>query len=71
MVWKKLWKLNWPPKIKQFLWRVEHNSHVMKLNIKRRRIDLDTRCPVCWCLDEDGGHYFLKCKMARACWRGM
>jgi hypothetical protein len=30
---------------------------------------LDTRCPIGWCLDEDGGHRFLKCKTVRACWR--
>ncbi|KAF8732917.1 hypothetical protein HU200_015267 [Digitaria exilis] len=27
-------------------------------------MDIDTRCPVCWRFDEDGGHCFLKCKMA-------
>jgi hypothetical protein len=70
-VWKKIWKMKWPPKIKQFLWRVGHNSLAMKLNIKRCGIDLDTRCPICWRLDEDGGHCFLKCKAARACWRGL
>jgi hypothetical protein len=41
----------------------------MKLNIKRCGIKLDTRCPVCWRLAEDGGHCFLKCKNVRACWR--
>jgi hypothetical protein len=43
----------------------------MKLNIRRRGIDLDTRCPICWRLDEDGGHRFLKCKTVRACWRAL
>jgi hypothetical protein len=64
-VWKKLCKLKWPPKIKQFLWRVGHNSLAMKLNIKRQVIDLDTRCPVCWHLDEDGGTTFLNVKWRR------
>jgi hypothetical protein len=43
----------------------------MKLNIRRRGIKLDTRCPVCWRLDEDGGHCFLECKYVCACWRGL
>ena len=30
---------------------------------------MDTRCPNCWCFDEDGGHRFLKCKAVMACWR--
>ena len=68
-LWKKIWRLKCPPRIKQFIWRVAHNSLAFKLNIKRRHIDLDTRCPVCWRLDEDGGHCFLKCKIVRQCWR--
>jgi hypothetical protein len=70
-VWRKIWKLPWPPKLKQCMWRVGHNSLAMKLNIRRRGIKLDTRCPVCWRLDEDGGHCFLECKYVCACWRGL
>lgn len=68
-LWKKIWRLKCPPRIKQFIWQVAYNSLAFKLNIKRRHIDLDTRCPVCWRLDEDGGHCFLKCKIVRQCWR--
>jgi hypothetical protein len=49
--------------------RVTHNSLPLKMKIKRRGIDLDTRCPVCLRLDEDGGHCFVKCKYVRQCWR--
>lgn len=49
-------------------WRVAHNSLAMKMNIKRRGMKPDTRCPVCWRFDEDGGHCFLKCKAVRRCW---
>lgn len=68
-LWRKIWKLPRPPKIKQFLWRVAHNSLAFKLNIKRKGIQLDTRCPVCFRFDEDGAHCFLKCKAAQQCWR--
>ena len=34
-------------------------------------MDIDTRCPVCWRLDEDGGHCFLKCKLVKRLWRHM
>jgi hypothetical protein len=30
---------------------------------------IDTICPVCNCFDEDGGHLFLKCKLAKNIWR--
>jgi hypothetical protein len=32
-------------------------------------MEIDTRCPLCWRLDEDGGHCFLKCKFVKECWR--
>jgi hypothetical protein len=41
------------------------------MNILRRGMDLDTRCPVCWWLNEDGGHCFVKCKFAKKCWRDL
>ena len=34
-------------------------------------MDIDTRCQVCWRLDEYGGHYFLKCKYVKECWRAL
>lgn len=68
-IWKKIWKLPGPLKIKQFVWRVAHNSLAFKQNISRRGVRLDTRCPVCFRFDEDGGHCFMKCKPVRQCWR--
>lgn len=67
--WKKIWSLDCLPKVKQFLWWVAHNSLAVKMNLKRRGIKLDTRCPVCLRFDEDGGHCFLKCKMMKKAWR--
>jgi hypothetical protein len=64
-----LWNFTCPPKIKQFLWRLAHKSLYWRLNIKRRGVkDVDTKCPVCQRLDEDGGHCFLKCKMVKRAW---
>ena len=34
-------------------------------------MDIDTRCPVCRRLDEDGGHCFLKCKKMKQCWQAL
>ena len=70
-MWKKLWKVPGPPKIKQCMWRVAHNSLSHKMNIKSKKISLDTRCPVCLRYDEDGAHCFFKCKEVRKVWREM
>jgi hypothetical protein len=67
--WLCIWRLPYCPKVKQFMWRLAHNSLPFRLNIKRRGVDSDTRCPVCWRLDEDGGHCFLTCKWVKRCWQ--
>jgi len=66
--WKQIWKLHCPPKVRHFFWRFTHNSLPVRRNINRRGMDIDTRCPVCWRLDEDGGHCFLKCEYVKECW---
>ena len=66
--WKKIWKLLIQPKVRQFVWRLVHNSLPVKKNIQRRLGLIDTLCPVCKRFDEDGGHCFLKCKPMRRCW---
>jgi hypothetical protein len=38
------------------------------MKIHRLGVDLNTRCPLCNRLDEDGGHVFLRCKKAKTCW---
>ena len=65
----KIWNLKLPGKVRIFLWRLTHNSLPLRLNIKRKKIELDTRCPICERLDEDGGHLFLKCKKVKKVWR--
>ena len=52
-------------------WRLAHNSLPLRSLIHRKGIDIDTRCPVCWRFDEDGGHCFLKCKFVKKCWTAM
>lgn len=68
-VWKDLWKLKCPNKIKHFLWRLTHNSQPLRCNLSRRGMLIDTRCPVCGQMSEDGGHLVFKCKLAKQIWR--
>jgi len=66
-IWGQLWKLACAPKVKQFLWRLAHDSLPLWMNIACRGMDIDTRCPMCRRYDEDGGHCFLRCKKVRKC----
>nr|XP_051221192.1 uncharacterized protein LOC127339372 [Lolium perenne] len=65
--WNNIWHLNAPNKLKMFVWRVAHNSLAIRMKIHKLGVDLDTRCPICNRLDEDGGHVFLKCKRVKEC----
>jgi hypothetical protein len=56
--WNKIWQLKVPNKVQMFLWGFAHNSLPVRRNLARRRIKLDTLCPVCKRLDEDCGHIF-------------
>lgn len=64
-VWKKIWQVKCPHKIKHFLWRMAHNSHPLQCNLAQRGMHIDIKCPVCGCIGEDGGHLFFKCKLAK------
>jgi hypothetical protein len=71
MLWKKMWKQKCPNKVKHFLWRFAHNSHPLRCNLKRKKMQIDTLCPVCNRFDEDGSHLFYKCKHVRPVWNLM
>jgi hypothetical protein len=68
-MWAKIWKSKCANKVKHFIWRLAHNSHPLRENLVRRGMKIDTICPVCNRFDEDGGHLFLKCKLAKNIWR--
>jgi hypothetical protein len=38
------------------------------MNIQRWGMDIDTRSPICWRLNEDGGHCFLNYKFVKKYW---
>ena len=40
--WQRLWKIDCPPKIKHFLWRLSHNTLALRKNLQRRGMKLDT-----------------------------
>ena len=62
LVWGKIWDVQCAGKIKHFLWRFCHNSHPLRMNLRRRGMSIDTRCVMCSRFDEDGAHLFFKCK---------
>lgn len=69
--WYDIWNYPCPPNIKNFLWHIAHNSLPVNWSIQQRGFEVDPNCPVCKCLNEDGGHLFLQCKDVRNLWRDL
>jgi hypothetical protein len=63
--WGKLWSLSLPNKVLHFLWRIATKSLRFHMKMRRRGMDVNPRCPMCFRLNEDGGHIFYKCKMVK------
>ena len=62
VMWKGLWEIKCPGKIKHFLWRMAHNTTAVRVELRRRGMEVDTKCVLCNRLNEDGSHLFFKCK---------
>ena len=58
-------------KMKHFIGRLAHNSIPLRQFLKRRGVKLETIYPMCYRLDEHGGHLFLRCKSMHQLWRSL
>ncbi|KAK6126674.1 hypothetical protein DH2020_039582 [Rehmannia glutinosa] len=67
-MWKKLWKLKVPPKVKHFVWRVCKDSIPTHSNLSRRHVEVDCHCVLCRVDYETAWHVFLECKISKECW---
>ena len=70
LIWKRLWKLHLPNKIKIFGWRACHDILPTKKNLAQRRIIGDSVCELCQQGSESGIHVLWGCGVARDVWAG-
>ncbi|WJX51955.1 hypothetical protein P8452_38110 [Trifolium repens] len=61
IIWKELWGLNIPQKIKHFLWKACHNLLPFKDNLFKIRISISNFCPICNLESETVEHALLIC----------
>lgn len=66
--WNKLWSLKLPPKAKACVWRVCKGFTPTRGELRRRHIEVDTRCVWCETQVESSWHIFVDCVYARECW---
>nr|POE67399.1 phenylalanine ammonia-lyase 1 [Quercus suber] len=66
-IWKIVWRLHCPSKIKHLLWRACKNILPTKLRLKARGIDVNEKCDLCG-KAESSGHALWSCNIAEAVW---
>ncbi|CAA0840171.1 Unknown protein [Striga hermonthica] len=66
---KKLWSLQIKGKIKHFLWRGINNTIPICYNLRRRGLELDPICQICWEAPETQEHLFFQCHRAAKIWK--
>ena len=46
-LWKKLWQIRSPTKIRHFMWRTAKDSFLTKQNLRARHVPVDETCELC------------------------
>jgi hypothetical protein len=67
-VWKNLWQLKLPGKIKIFIWRSLHGIILSKCILANRHIGTSGECPICNLHAEDTRHLLFTCPVAVDMW---
>ena len=70
-VWRSIWKIRAPPKVRHFMWRAARDSLPSKQNLARRKIALDKTCLLCDEQQESIMHVLRVCDQAKAVWKSV
>ena len=70
-LWKSIWALKVPPKVKFFIWRCMKNALATKTNLRRRGCSPDNTCPICHSAEETVEHALILCPTAQHVWFGL
>ena len=68
-LWKKLWHLSIPPKVRIFAWRMCLNALPTLVNLQSKGVVNCDICPTCGKEPETISHVFVNCEMAKRVWR--
>ena len=67
-VWRSIWQLKLPHKLRHFAWKAGRNILATKDNLIRRKITEDDACVLCGQLEERTCHLLWFCKHTREVW---
>ena len=67
-IWKQIWSLNVPNKIKHFLWRACGEALPTKKNLCKRKVICNASCESCGKEEEDTIHALWECQVLKEIW---
>ena len=67
-LWKRIWQLKIPPKIRIFTWKACANALPTMSNLRKRGVNTDGLCPVCGLEEETIMHALCRCSAAKEIW---
>lgn len=67
--WNKIWNLKIPLKVKHFMWRAICDCLPTKTQLRSKKVEVDSRCPVCNLAEETVVHTLITCPMSVLCWQ--
>ncbi|KAM2407139.1 hypothetical protein ACFX1X_026359 [Malus domestica] len=69
-LWKIVWNLEIPPKLKCFMWKTLHAAIATMANLYQRRSSPSPLCLLCKSHEESSEHLFLQCPWVEVVWFG-
>lgn len=66
--WRKLWSLELPGKVINFVWRLCRDCLPTTVNLATKRVQIELKCPWCLVRNEDDTHVLFDCSFARGVW---
>lgn len=67
-IWKELWKLKiWRKRI-FFYWKLYNGALATRVNLRKRKILIESLCPLCGLYEESKTHVIKECEFAMRIW---
>ena len=67
-IWKRIWSINVPPKVRTFVWWACSHILLTKANLFHKKVPVDPLCSACGQADETMAHILWECPLARNVW---
>ena len=67
-LWNKIWALNTPSKVRNFMWRACSDVFPTRVNLLRRKVHINPLCTLCGQHDETTSHILWECPFAHNTW---